>query len=81
MDENDPLRRVEAIARSVFGKDDLHLSRETTADDVDEWDSLSHMQLIMSVEREFGMRFSATDLAGLVNLGDLLDIAAAKAKK
>lgn len=68
------LTKVETIARSVFGRDDITLSRETTAEDVAEWESITHMQLIMSVEREFGMRFSASDLASLDNVGILVDI-------
>ncbi|MBS2034785.1 acyl carrier protein [bacterium] len=74
------LERVQEIARTVFGSNDIVLTEETTAADVDGWDSISHMQLIMSVEKAFGMRFSASDLAGLANVGDLLEVVAAKAK-
>ncbi len=76
----DTLDRVQEIARTVFGSNDIVLTPETTAADVDGWDSISHMQLIMSVEKSFGMRFSASDLAGLANVGDLLEVVSTKAK-
>ncbi len=81
MTESEILSKVENIAKSVLRRNDVQFTPETTAEDVDEWDSLTHMQLIMSVEKLFGTRFSATDLAGLVNVGDLLDIVAAKATR
>ena len=81
MSEDQILRRVEAVSRRVFGRENVELRRETTAADVAEWDSLSHMQLIMALEKEFGMRFGLSDIAGLANVGDLVDILAAKASR
>ena len=44
--------------RNVFEDDEIEISNETTADDIDAWDSLTHVQLIVSVEKEFSLKFS-----------------------
>lgn len=77
MSSTDSLSRLEKVASSVFFRE-VSLTRETTAENVEEWDSLSHMQLIMAIEKEFGIKFSLADIARLANVGDLLDIIAAK---
>ena len=46
----------------------------TTADDVDGWDSLSHVQLMVAVERAFNIRFATAELTGLANVGELADV-------
>jgi len=50
------------------------LSRETTAADVDEWDSLMHVNLILAAEREFSIRFTSTEVAQLLDVGGLVDL-------
>jgi acyl carrier protein len=58
----------------VFDDDDISLSEETTAKDIDGWDSLSHIRLMLSVERAFGMKFSATEIGKLKNVGHLMEL-------
>lgn len=57
----------------VFDDDDLVITPETTADDVEEWDSLSHIRLIVAVERAFGIKFANAEIESLENVGDLID--------
>ena len=55
---------------------DLVLRRETTAKDVEEWDSLTHVQLMVAVEKRFKVRFSAKQIQGFKNVGEMCDAVA-----
>ena len=72
------LKRLNAIFREVFDDDTLLVGPETTANDVDGWDSLSHINLIVAVEAEFNIRFSQKELLTFKNVGDLLKSIEAK---
>ena len=56
MERNDILARVQEVFREELELDDLVLNDETTADDVEEWDSLSHVQLVVALEKAFGIK-------------------------
>jgi len=62
-------RKVEAIAADVLGTDDLALSEQTRASEVPGWDSLTHVQIIVGVEQEFGIRMNSTEISQLENTG------------
>lgn len=78
MNELDLLPRVQDIMADTFDEDDLVVTPETTANDVEEWDSLSHIRLMVAIERAFGIKFSNAEIEGLENVGDLLKAIAAK---
>lgn len=63
---------VNDIFREVFDDDELAVAPETTADDVDGWDSLSHVNLIFAVESRFSIRFTQKELRSFKNVGDLV---------
>jgi acyl carrier protein len=63
--------QLTTILREVFDDEALVARPELTADDVDEWDSLSHLRLVMTVQRAFGVKFSAGEIGQLSNVGDL----------
>ena len=75
---NDRMDRLTEVFREVFEDDDLQITRATTAADVEGWDSLMHVTLIVNVEKAFGVRFSSSQVAGLKDVGELLDIIDAK---
>ena len=52
----------------------IKINRETTANDVDGWDSLSHMGIIVEVENEFNINFQFSEIANLKNIGDFVDL-------
>lgn len=58
----------------VFDLDEIEISDSLSAHDLDEWDSLSHITLIVAVESRFGFRFKAAELEGLKNLGEMIDL-------
>jgi acyl carrier protein len=78
MSDNDVMSRVTGVFRSVLANEALSLSRATTADDVDGWDSLMHINLIVAIEREFNIRFTTREITALRNVGDLMDLIARK---
>jgi acyl carrier protein len=61
------------IFREVFDDPSITLSPQTTADDIEEWDSLTHINLILMVEHRFNIKFSQKDVMGLLNVGDLAE--------
>jgi acyl carrier protein len=60
------------IFQVVFDDDSIQITPEMTANDVDGWDSLSHVNLITAVEGKFGIRFTQKELLVMKNVGDLL---------
>jgi acyl carrier protein len=62
------------VFQEVFDDDDLVVTRETSAREVDEWDSLMHINLVLNIEKEFSVRFSSSEVAVLQNVGQLADL-------
>jgi acyl carrier protein len=69
---------LKQIFQDVFDDDTLVITPELTASDVAEWDSLSHIRLMLAVERSFKIKFSAAQTAGLQNVGQLAELIRAK---
>lgn len=78
MSSRDLLSEIQDIMRDVFDVDDLVISENTTAEDVEEWDSLSHIRLIVAIEREFGFKFKNSEIESLKNVGDLIKLIQSK---
>lgn len=70
--------RVTAIFRDVFDDATIVLLRETTADDIEDWDSLAHISLIVAIEKEFKIKFDLIELKPLQNVGEMLDLIQSK---
>jgi acyl carrier protein len=68
------LEKVRLVMEDVFEIDDLNLDTKTTADDIEEWDSLSHIRLVVALERKFKIKFKNSELEGLMNVGDLVKL-------
>ena len=73
MEKERVLNEVENIFRDILDEESLNLTRETTANDVDGWDSLTHIQLIVSIEKHFKVKFSSKEILSWKNVGELLD--------
>lgn len=65
--------RLNGIFCEVFDDDDIKISPEMTANDVDGWDSLSHVNLIVAIETKFNIRFNQKELMTFKNISDLLN--------
>jgi acyl carrier protein len=72
------LDRLNDVFRQVFDDEELEVSPTTTAADIEGWDSLMHVRLVLSVEKAFQMRFSSTEVAALKKVGDLVDLIVSK---
>lgn len=73
MDRNEVLEKLIPIFREQLDNDDIQLNAETTAEDIEEWDSLSHIQLIVAIEKAFGIRFTSAEIQSWNNVGEMID--------
>ena len=73
----DYLLKLEDIFKEVFDED-ITLNRETTADDIDNWNSLNHIRLIVTIELAFKVKFNAQEIDSLQNVGEFVDLLESK---
>lgn len=78
MERNEIIEKLTPIFREVFSDNNIVLRDDMTADDVERWDSLSHMIMITTVEKDFGIKFKLKDLNKMKQVGDLISIIASK---
>ena len=78
MSTDEILEKLRDIMIDVFDLDDLQISAQTTADDVEDWDSLSHIRLMVAVERQFKIKFQNSEIESLTNVGELVQVIARK---
>ncbi len=78
MDNQTILDDLSEIFIDVLDLDDLTLTETTTAEDIEEWDSLSHIRLVVTIERQYGIKFSNADIEGMKSVGDLVALIASK---
>jgi len=64
--------KLTQVFHDVFDDESIVVHPQLTADDVDEWDSLTHIRLVIAVEKAFGLKFSAAEVERLRNVGDLV---------
>jgi len=70
--------QLKAVFQKVLEEKDITITREMTAQDIEKWDSLRHIQLISEVERAFGIKFKLREVLSMKNVGDLIDLIHAK---
>ena len=68
--------RLNEVFRNVFDDDSITVTRDTTANDIDDWDSLEHIRLVAAVENEFGVKFTMKEVSAMKNVGEMMDIIA-----
>lgn len=66
--------RVTDIFRDVFDDDELVISDSTNSEDIEDWDSLEHIQLIVGMEKEFKVKFDIKTVNSLENVGQMVDL-------
>jgi len=66
--------KVTEIFRDVFDDDDLVINDSTNSDSIEDWDSLEHIQLIVGMEKEFGIKFDIKTVNSLENVGQMIDL-------
>lgn len=80
METTELLEILNGIFRKVLKRDDITLNEDTTAHDVEGWDSLTNMVLLTEIEKKFGVRFTFREIVKLKNVGDLCQTILNKAK-
>ena len=65
---------VQEIFRDVFDDDELVICEDTTAEDIEDWDSLAQMNLVVAIEKYFKIRFKVEEIANLHNVGEMLEL-------
>ena len=73
MQREDVYKQLNEIFADVLDLDEVQLTEDTTADDIEEWDSLSHIQLVVTVEKAFGIKFTALEIMRWKNVGAMVD--------
>lgn len=71
MEQNKIMKDLNKIFVDVFEDESISLNDNSTPSDIDSWDSLNHIQMIMAVEKHFKIRFGLNELLNFVNVGDL----------
>ena len=69
--------KLNEIFRDVFDDESIEVTDELTAEDIEDWDSLTHLTMISEVESAFGMRFKMKDISTMKNVGEMIAIIAA----
>ena len=69
---------LDKVFQDVFDDESIHVTDATTADDIEDWDSFEHINLVVAVEKEFGIKFSMGQTNKLKNVGEMVDIILSK---
>ena len=72
MNKIEILQQVEVIFKDVLDNEDIVLTEATTANDVDDWDSLTHIQLVVAIEKHFKIKFNTKEILSWKNVGEML---------
>jgi acyl carrier protein len=73
MDRNEILKQINSIFVDVLDNEDVVIEETTQATDVDEWDSLTHIQLVVAIEKHFKIRFTSKEIQSWNNVGEMLN--------
>lgn len=80
MSREEVYERLNEVFRNMFDDDSIELNDNTTSDDIEDWDSLEHINLLVSVEQEFNMKFNMNEVTNMKNVGEMVDIIISRVK-
>ena len=78
MTQEDILSKVQNIFRDVLDEENISLTSQTTANDIEEWDSLTHIQLVVAIEKSFKLKFTSKEILPWKNVGEMVETIHAK---
>lgn len=81
MNQEEIYQRLEEVFQEVFDDETITVKAETTANDIDDWDSLEHINLIVAIEKEFGFKFNMNEVTSMKNVGEMVKIIQERAGK
>ena len=74
MSREEIYERLNEVFQDVFDDDSITVNENTTSDDIEDWDSLEHINLVSAVEKEFGVKFTMGQVVTMKNVGEMVDI-------
>lgn len=74
MTREEVFERLNKVFQDVFDDEDITVNETTTSADIEDWDSLEHINLVAAVEQEFGMKFTMGQVVTMKNVGEMVDI-------
>ncbi len=80
MSKEEILEKLNEVFCDVFDDETIQVKEETTANDIEDWDSLEHINLIVAVEKEFGFKFNMNEVTSMKNVGEMIHIIQQRAK-
>ncbi len=78
MTHEEIMKKVQAIFRDVFDDESLIITDSTNSSDIEDWDSLEHIALVVSMEKEFNLKFDLKEVNKLANVGEMVNLIASK---
>ena len=81
MTRDEVFSKLNEVFRDVFDDEEISVTAETNADDIEDWDSLSHINLVVAVEKEFGVKFSMGETQKMKNVGEMVDLILQRTKE
>lgn len=78
MDKKNIMEKIQDIFRDVFDDEELVIADSTSSDDIEEWDSLSHIQLVVAIEKAFGLKLTSKEILSWEDVGEMVDAIHAK---
>lgn len=74
MSREEVFEKLNEVFRDVFDDEEIEVKDATTANDIEDWDSLEHINLIVAIENKFNVKFKMNEVTGLKNVGEMVDI-------
>ena len=81
MEKEEIYERLNKVFRDIFDDESIVVKPETTSADIEDWDSLEHINLIVAVEQEFGMKFNMNEVTTMKNVGEMVNIIQSRVEK
>lgn len=74
MNRAEVYEKLNEVFRDIFDDENISVNDATTADDIEDWDSLEHINLVVAVEKKFNIKFNMGEVNGFKNVGEMADI-------
>ncbi len=74
MSREEVFKALDEVFQEVFDDESIHVTDSTTADDIEDWDSLEHINLVVAIENKFNMKFNMNEVTSMKNVGEMVDV-------